>query len=391
MGSSSTDETVVTRSGSAIDVNQMSAGGTIRITDSTFRYCGVDSTSGTTSGAIKVKVRGGIDDLATDIPGAAAGSLEELIVQNCTFIENRADVVLGTSKYASTDDFVHDNIQECKLENNAELNLLIVETSKKLSELGKLSGYDGIKGTSRNVVLTFDKPLQLTDESFYFESITLDGGGEEKDGKEDPKGIDFSTSRKNVSLTIKDCNVREFGYAISSNKANGNGETGTVNKGSLTLIIENSSFSDCFKGLYATDIRNLKITDSDFKDMGTHSTSTGVVDRSGSAIDVNQMSAGEIISITGSSFTRCGDPNETDEKITSGAIKVKVRGNGDDDEKDIPYVAAAGSLTLLRIQDCEFSDNRADVVLGTSGHASTAAFAADIQNCDIEDNSQPKA
>ena len=128
----------------------------------------------------------------------------------------------------------------------------------------------------------------------------------------------------------------------------------------------------------------MRISDnSTFTDMGRGATGTGVIERSGSAIDINQMSAGEIITITDSSFTNCGGADGT----TSGAIKVKVRGGKDDIETDIP-AAAAGSLKKLIVNDCYFSGNRADIVIGTKNHPSTGEFDKDLQSYAYEDNSK---
>ena len=386
MGTDAFGEDVVTRSGSAIDINQMSAGGTIKITNSTFTNCGSDK--GSTSGAIKIKVRGDIDDFATDTPATNVnGSLEEVIIKDCKFgteaggVANRADVVLGTSHYASTDDFEYD-IQECNIENNAA-KLLSVNGEKKVSDLD-VENYDGIIGTGTDSVIIFDQSLELN-KTFSFENITLDSGTTEIKNGESPLGIDLSESAKDIAFTIKNCTVQNFGYAISSNKATGKASAGgTVKDGSLTLIIENSDFSNCYKGLYATDIKNMRISDnSTFTNMGSGATGTGVIERSGSAIDVNQMSVGEIITITDSSFTNCGGEDGT----TSGAIKVKVRGGSDDSAPDIPEITTPGALEKFIVRNCEFSNNRADVVIGTSGYKSTGEFDKEIQGCNLEDNS----
>ena len=128
----------------------------------------------------------------------------------------------------------------------------------------------------------------------------------------------------------------------------------------------------------------MRISDnSTFTNMGSGATGTGVIERSGSAIDVNQMSVGEIITITDSSFTNCGGEDGT----TSGAIKVKVRGGSDDSAPDIPEITTPGALEKFIVRNCEFSNNRADVVIGTSGYKSTGEFDKEIQGCNLEDNS----
>ena len=389
MGTDAFGEDVVTRSGSAIDINQMSAGGTITITNSTFTNCG--STKGTTSGAIKVKVRGGSDDEAKDIPATNVnGSLTGgLIIKDCTFSDNRRDVVIGTSQYASTGNFKYDIQEGCDIENNS-LNYLILTGETSYGSIkDKISSYIGIKGKAESeVVLTVDEPIVL-DDSFIFENITLKGNATTPIGNsETPYGINLNNCTNNVTLTLKHVKISNFGYAISSNKADGKkseGDGGTVKGGSLTLIIDRSEFSDCFKGLYATDIKNLTVTNSKFSNMGEAADGEDVVKRSGSAIDVNQMSTGEIISITNSEFTNCGKSGS--EGTTSGAIKVKARGGEKDEATDIP-ATAAGKLSKLIVKNCKFSDNRADVVIGTSGYSTTDdfTFENDLQDSQIENN-----
>ena len=368
MGTDAFGEDVVTRSGSAIDINQMSAGGTITIT--------------------KVKVRGGSDDGAKDIPATNVnGSLTGgLIIKDCTFSDNRRDVVLGTSQYASTAGFKYDIQEDCDVENNS-LNYYILTESKKYSEIKSAIAdeYIGIKGkSSSEVVLTIDEPVYL-ERDFAFENIALKGKAKSPYDKENPHGIDFKDSTEVVTLTLKHVKMSEFGYAISSNKANGRKDTDSnsnVNPGSLTLVIDRSEFSNCFKGLYATDITNLTITNSKFSNMGEAAEGTDVVKRSGSAIDVNQMIAGKSIVIMNSEFTKCG--NEGADGTTSGAIKVKVRGGEDDKAPDIPAFCSGSFSEGLTVSGCIFSYNRADVVIGTSSYASTGKFTADIQKQDSQ-------
>ena len=275
-----------------------------------------------------------------------------------------------------------------------EAKILILEANTDYSTIkGSLNEYDGIKGTAKSIILNVDETIVLN-RSFSFESITLDGGQTEQESKETPIGINLSSSRDDITITIKDSVIKNFGYAITSNKANGSGETGTVDSGSLTLNIENTDFSNCYKGLYATDIKNLTVKGGSYTDMGAASTVDGndVVKRSGAAFDINQMSEGEAITFTNVIFTRCGGTGEADE-LTSGAIKVKVRGGEGDDKPDIPYSAANGKLDSLTIEGCTFTDNRMDVVLGTSNIASTddiTTITIQETGCDVENNAEPE-
>ena len=278
--------------------------------------------------------------------------------------------------------------------NNQSEDIYVISEGESIdsTELQNIiDNYDGIKGPSKEkpVEIPVSEPLKIA-KDFTFDGVKL--VSENTSGassfsmrsagnEEEPIGIDLSSSTGDITLTIKNSTISGFGYAIKSNKAEGKQENGKVKSGSLSLIIENSTFSDCFKGLYATDIKNLMITGSTFDSMGTAATAGNVIGRSGSAIDINQMTAGGTITITNSTFINCGNKNE--EGTTSGAIKIKVRGDIEDRADDIPWTAA-GSFEKVTIQGCNFGDteadkNRADVVLGTSKHASTDDFKYDIQ------------
>lgn len=106
--------------------------------------------------------------------------------------------------------------------------------------------------------------------------------------------------------------------------------------------------------------------------------------RSGSGFDINQVEAGSKISILNSTFNGCGDPADKENSgITSGAIKIKVRGTD--------YKGANGSFKAVEIENNKFSGNRYDVVLGTGNTATTypeeLAKETTIQNCSLQDNS----
>lgn len=110
--------------------------------------------------------------------------------------------------------------------------------------------------------------------------------------------------------------------------------------------------------------------------------------RSGSGFDINQVEAGAKISILNSTFNGCGDPADKDKAgITSGAIKIKVRGT--------EYEPGAnGTFKSVEIDNNKFSGNRYDVVLGTSNKTETypekLAKETTIQNCSLQDNSGNK-
>ena len=94
------------RSAAAIDINQTVAGGSVSITGNTFIDCG---DNGSTSGAIKIKVRdisveqsyGQAGDFAAE-HNELVGSFEAVSVTNNTFTNCSRDIVVGTGYVAKT-------------------------------------------------------------------------------------------------------------------------------------------------------------------------------------------------------------------------------------------------------------------------------------------------
>ena len=94
------------RSAAAIDINQTVAGGSVSITGNTFVDCG---DNGSTSGAIKIKVRdisveqsyGQAGDFAAE-HNELVGSFESVSVTNNTFTNCSRDIVVGTGYVAKT-------------------------------------------------------------------------------------------------------------------------------------------------------------------------------------------------------------------------------------------------------------------------------------------------
>ena len=395
LGSSDNPTTsdLMKRSGSAFDINQMVAGNSIVIEDSTFSQCGAGKgTTGTTSGAIKVKVRRDKD--AKDIPQDANGQFTNgVTIKNCTFSDdNRADVVLGTSSIAHTADFdftytAGTGTSDPKIEDNAENTLVIVKDTNYSEIESEISEYAGIRGTSDKPTISIAKGQRITlvdandDEEaskFVLRSIKLVGSvTTTPDASGDPVGIDLSKLTKDITFTIADSEIKNFGIAIMSGI-----KPSTENEeiAMLTLNIEDSNFSNCYKGLYVTNLEDLTVTGSTFDKMGEASTSSddgsisGKISRSGAAFDINQMVAGNAVKFSSSTFSNCGGEKVTTGagKLTSGAIKVKLRGGNGDTSGDIPE-AANGSLKSFIVENtCVFADsNRADIVIGTDGVEST--------------------
>ena len=162
-------------------------------------------------------------------------------------------------------------------------------------------------------------------------------------------------------MTLKNVDFKDFTHAITI------GGSGTVD-----LTISGGTFDNCYKGLYASRLGDLNVSGVTMKNIGIASKAGSdsaegekpKMDRSGAGFDIDQRTKGGSISITGSTFTNCGNPtssevettDETEAKLTSGAIKIKVR----------PSYSAEASFESVEITGNEFNNNRADIVLGTT-------------------------
>ena len=422
LGSSDNPTTsdLMKRSGSAFDINQMVAGNSIVIEGSTFSQCGAASTeTGTTSGAIKVKIRGGENDNlkpSGDIPKDANGSFAAgLTVESCTFTGNRKDIVIGTDKSVDSADFAFtytagSGTKDPKIEDNAENTLVIVKNTAYSEIASKISEYAGIRGAAADcVVVTMDSNTitpKADSTRFALRSVVLQGSaGEEPEAKDAPIGINLSDITKDITLSIVDSEIKNFGTAIMSNKVTGSEGNKSNKEGMLTLIIEDSKFSNCYKGLYVTNLEDLTVTGSTFDRMGEASKPYTSDDpsipekmaRSGAAFDINQTKKGGDIAFKDSIFTYCGGDNNAD-KLTSGAIKVKLRGGAGDDATDVPKNTGSSFDSFTIDEKCVFENNRADIVIGTD-HVPSTGLSEDVikaipeqdakgNKIDIENNSE---
>ena len=211
--------------------------------------------------------------------------------------------------------------------------------------------------------------------------------------------IDIKPAADNstIEITLKNVHFENYSHAIS-----------VADKSNVNLTITDSTFENCFKGIYAEGLGNLTINNVTMNNMGVGSVAgegseEARMDRSGAGIDINQTSTGGAISITNSHFTNCGGgtgaTGENGAKLTSGAIKIKVRDNSNYPSHFNGDTGTKGYFTSVTITGNIFSNNRADVVLGTSGEtgstdeAKEATYPSElaenttIQNCELEDNS----
>lgn len=266
------------------------------------------------------------------------------------------------------------------------------------ADINNLIDNPSIKGiwSENNVVIKTDISERINvDRDFGFLNVTFEAelpSGQEypPSDKETNKshGIEI-ISTNGATITFERVIFRNYTHAITVG-----GELNNVE-------ITSSTFENCFKGIFASGLGNLYISNTTMKNMGAGSvppaegdeSETAKMARSGSGIDINQTKQGGIISITNSNFTNCGKEGDVD--VTSGAIKIKSRNpnnypEGPDDSN--------GSFVSVTITGNTFSQNRKDVVIGTTDTSLAAevtkttypeslAENTTIQACELEDNS----
>lgn len=255
------------------------------------------------------------------------------------------------------------------------------------TDINNLIDNPSIKGiwSENNVVIKTDISERINvDRDFGFLNVTFEAelpSGQEypPSDKETNKshGIEI-TSTNGATVTFERVIFRNYTHAI------------TVSGQQNNVEILSSTFENCFKGIFASGLGNLYMSNTTMRNMGTGSvpgdgSESDRMARSGSGIDINQTKQGGIISITNSNFTNCGEYGATDPDLTSGAIKIKTRTAEEYTE------GAAGSFVSVTITENTFSQNRKDVVLGTSDKITTypkdLAANTTIQDCELEDNS----
>lgn len=242
--------------------------------------------------------------------------------------------------------------------------------------------------SENNVVIKMRISDEITvNRNFGFHNVTFEA--ELPSDQTYPPSDKETNNSHGIEITSENGSKVTFDHVIFRNYTHAITVSGQQNN----VEILSSTFENCFKGIFASGLGNLYISNTTMKDMGAGSvppaegdeSETAKMARSGSGIDINQTKQGGIISITNSNFTNCGEYGATDPDLTSGAIKIKTRTAEEYTE------GAAGSFVSVTITGNTFSQNRKDVVLGTSDKITTypkdLAANTTIQDCELEDNS----
>lgn len=250
--------------------------------------------------------------------------------------------------------------------------------------------------SENNVVIKMRISDEITvNRNFGFHNVTFEA--ELPSDQTYPPSDKETNNSHGIEITSENGSKVTFDHVIFRNYTHAITVSGQQNN----VEILSSTFENCFKGIFASGLGNLYISNTTMKDMGAGSvppaegdeSETAKMARSGSGIDINQTKQGGIISITNSNFTNCGKEGDVD--VTSGAIKIKLRNpnnypEGPDDSN--------GSFVSVTITGNTFSQNRKDVVIGTTDTSLAAevtkttypeslAENTTIQDCELEDNS----
>lgn len=238
--------------------------------------------------------------------------------------------------------------------------------------------------SENNVVIKMRISDEITiNRNFGFLNVTFEA--ELPSGQTYPPSDKETNNSHGIEITSENGSKVTFDHVIFRNYTHAITVSGQQNN----VEILSSTFENCFKGIFASGLGNLYMSNTTMRNMGTgsvpgDSSESDRMARSGSGIDINQTKQGGIISITNSNFTNCGEYGAIDPDLTSGAIKIKTR--------TAEYTeGAAGSFVSVTITGNTFSQNRKDVVIGTSNTTSTypteLAKNTTIQACELEDNS----
>ena len=161
----------IQRSSAAIDINQTMAGGNVTISGNKFNNCGTED--GSTSGAVKIKVRnipveqaagqaGDFEEGATYV-----GSFESITVERNTYTDCVRDIVLGTGYVAET------------VPSSDVLTITEAETVK-VTDFGRVDDEEALNGALADTELTVIKlagDVELTEAVVVARAVTIDLNG----------------------------------------------------------------------------------------------------------------------------------------------------------------------------------------------------------------------
>lgn len=161
----------IARSSAAIDINQTMAGGNVTISGNKFNNCGTED--GSTSGAVKIKVRNIPVEQAAGQAGdfekgaTYVGSFESITVSGNTYTGCVRDIVLGTGYVAET------------VPSSDVLTITEADTVK-VTDFGRVDDEEALKGALADKDLTVIKlagDVELTEAVAVSRAVTIDLNG----------------------------------------------------------------------------------------------------------------------------------------------------------------------------------------------------------------------
>lgn len=207
---------------------------------------------------------------------------------------------------------------------------------------------EGIWSENNVVIKTGSNDKITVNRNFGFHNVTFEA--ELPSGQTYPPSDKETNNSHGIEITSENGSKVTFDHVIFRNYTNAITVGGKLNNVEIT----SSTFENCYKGIFATGIGNLYVMNTVMKGSGMDS-----------GINIDQKVEGGEISITNSNFTNF-DEN------TAGAIKISCD--------------TSGSFKSVNITGNTFSQNRKDVVIGTT-YPTELAENTTIQNCELEDNS----
>lgn len=198
--------------------------------------------------------------------------------------------------------------------------------------------------SENNVVIKTGIGDKITiNRNFGFQNVTFEAELPENQtdspsGNEENSLYGIEITENGSKVTFDHVIFRNYTHAV------------TIGGSQNNVEITGSTFVNCFNGISASGIGNLYVINTTMKGSEMDS-----------GINIDQTAEGGKISITNSNFTNF-DGN------TAGAIKT------------------SGSFKSVNITGNTFSQNRKDVVIGTT-YPTGLAENTTIQDCELEDNS----
>ena len=233
-------------------------------------------------------------------------------------------------------------------------------------------------------------------------SVTLKGDKEDKiigdltiSGNNIDVVLDGFTLEGHINITAQNSKITLKNMTLDGKNTVEDNILVTVRALNSDITVDNTTFKGFVKaGIYAETLKSIDVTNSDFMAFGTanigsledyvaSNPNAHEIVRSGACIDLNFGNQSGVnfnldnVTIAGNHFE--GVQKFAGEDSTAGAVKIKL--------KNASNVTLADDFAAI-IAANEFVENTDDVVIGTSGQASTAEFLVAFYENTSSENSK---